>query len=266
MGFRRAPQGCGTLRQTQEVKAKMTSPALYYHSHHQHYTEDLLFWTELAEQNGEPILELGCGTGRVLRHLHAQGFQATGIDNDPSMLKLIGKESPANLRHAIAQADMLHLPFRNTFALIILPCNTYTTFRQNEREVLLREVQNSLLPQGIFAFSILNPHIMNDTPDFEQAEEDMFIHPTTGHPVIVSAQWENAETACRLSWHYDHLLPNGIVHRTSLSVKHYKISTDGLLRELERNGFNVLHTYGDFDHSPYSTDSPYLIPVVNYLT
>jgi ubiquinone/menaquinone biosynthesis C-methylase UbiE len=37
-----------------------------YHIHHNAHTEDLPFWLKLAQQQGGPVLELGCGTGRVL--------------------------------------------------------------------------------------------------------------------------------------------------------------------------------------------------------
>ena len=39
---------------------------LYYHAQHQNYLEDLPFWLGLAAAQGSPVLELGCGSGRVL--------------------------------------------------------------------------------------------------------------------------------------------------------------------------------------------------------
>jgi len=49
-------------------------PALY-HCHHKNVTEDLPFWQTLARWQGDPVLELGCGTGRVLNVASIAAFQ-----------------------------------------------------------------------------------------------------------------------------------------------------------------------------------------------
>ena len=59
---------------------------LLYHAHHNRYKEDLPFWLELAARHGDPVLELGCGSGRVLLALAQDGYQVYGLDNDPGML------------------------------------------------------------------------------------------------------------------------------------------------------------------------------------
>ena len=41
------------------------SLAMLYHTHHGLHDEDIPFWLALATRYGDPILELGCGTGRV---------------------------------------------------------------------------------------------------------------------------------------------------------------------------------------------------------
>ncbi len=55
---------------------------LFYHAQHQNYLEDLPFWLGLAATQGSPILELGCGSGRVLLPLALAGHRVLGIDND----------------------------------------------------------------------------------------------------------------------------------------------------------------------------------------
>ena len=46
-----------------------------YHAHHNRHLEDLPFWLDLAAQTGDPLLELGCGTGRVLIPLAQAGYR-----------------------------------------------------------------------------------------------------------------------------------------------------------------------------------------------
>ena len=57
----------------------MTNP-VYYHLHHQNEMGDLPFWNKLANEMGDPILELGCGTGRLLLPLIQAGHEVVGID------------------------------------------------------------------------------------------------------------------------------------------------------------------------------------------
>ena len=103
---------------------------LLYHTHHQHVTEDLPFWQSLARWQGDPILELGCGTGRVLLPLAEAGHTVYGIDNAPNMLSFLRQRIPPELEDHIHlfEADMTHFSIDERFRLILLPCNTYSTF------------------------------------------------------------------------------------------------------------------------------------------
>ena len=58
------------------------------HAHHNRHLEDLPFWLDLAGETGDPLLELGCGTGRLLVPLGQAGHRVIGVDHDPAMLKL----------------------------------------------------------------------------------------------------------------------------------------------------------------------------------
>ena len=71
-----------------------------YHAHHGQYQEDLPFWLKLANQQGGPVLELGCGTGRVLLPLARGGFQTVGLDNDLEMLRFLQAARGADLQPA----------------------------------------------------------------------------------------------------------------------------------------------------------------------
>jgi len=79
--------------------------ARYYDLENADFTEDLDYWLELADEAGDPILELGCGTGRVLLNLARRGHAVTGLDNSPEMLaRLHAKLEAASGRHTRCQA------------------------------------------------------------------------------------------------------------------------------------------------------------------
>src|SRR4051794_16993430 len=62
--------------------------AAYYDLEYVAHTADLDFYREFAYQAGGPILELGCGSGRVLAALEETGLELTGVDSSPSMLAI----------------------------------------------------------------------------------------------------------------------------------------------------------------------------------
>jgi len=80
----------------------------YYDLENADFTEDLDYWLDLAEEHGDPILELGCGTGRVLLNLARRGHAITGLDNSPDMLaRLQAKLAAASGQHLAAAPRIL---------------------------------------------------------------------------------------------------------------------------------------------------------------
>ena len=235
---------------------------LLYHAHHRHYQEDIPFWLGLSAQAGSPVLELGCGTGRVLIRLAQAGFHAVGIDKDLPMLNFLQAllESDAQHAPALIAADITRFGMKEKFPLVILPCNTFSTMNPNERISCLGSTSGCLCRAGLFAVSLPNPSIFHSLPDHSEAElEDEFLHPITGNPVQVSSAWQRTKYTFEVRWIYDHLLPNGEVEHVVVKTVHYKEELGAYLDEIQHAGLSVIETYGDFDRSEYTGDSPELI-------
>src|SRR5215471_14705935 len=62
--------------------------APFYDVEHTHFDEDLSLYANFAELCGGPLLELACGSGRLLVPLAREGYELTGVDSSASMLKL----------------------------------------------------------------------------------------------------------------------------------------------------------------------------------
>src|SRR5260370_41047584 len=62
--------------------------APFYDIEHAHFEEDLSLYKNFAEMCGSPLLELACGSGRLLVALARQGFELTGVDSSAVMLNL----------------------------------------------------------------------------------------------------------------------------------------------------------------------------------
>jgi SAM-dependent methyltransferase len=235
---------------------------LLYHAHHRRHMEDLPFWLNLARQEGSPLLELGCGSGRLLIPLAQAGFRVVGLDSDTSMLEFIRKNQPLQAQAIpwLVNADMSHFNLAMRFELILVPCNTFSTLSATHRVGCLACVHRHLVADGTFAVSLPNPLVLQSLPrrSENQVEEEL-VHPTTGNPVQVSSAWKRRKNVFTLAWTYDQLFPDGTIQRLRVESCHYLDPPDSYLAEFERMGFTIDEVYGDYDLSAYASDSPYLI-------
>lgn len=234
----------------------------FYHAHHSRHPEDLDFWLELAAEHPGPILELGCGTGRVLIPLAQRGHTIYGLDNDAEMLSVLRSNLPAELRSRTPafQADFRDFHLAARFSLIMMPCNTYSTLEASQRLAVLERVHHHLQVGGVFAVSLPNPTLLQDLPAYSEPEvEDSFPHPLNGEPVLVSSAWERTERHFIVQWQYDHFLEDGALQRLSAQVKHQLDSPQVYIDELGAAGFTAIHKYGDFNRSSFKRTSSHLI-------
>ena len=124
---------------------------------------DIEFYAKLAEKFGDPILELGCGTGRVLIPLARRGYRITGIDVSESMLRILKrkleKESEdVRSRIEIIHADMREFNLKRKFRLIIIPFSSIVHLRSLDDALkTFINVFNHLSDEGAFAFDIFIP-------------------------------------------------------------------------------------------------------------
>ena len=234
-----------------------------YHAHHALRADDLPFWQSLAKEYHGPILELGCGTGRILLTLAGTGRRLTGLDTDPNMLAYLRKTIPSqgldNL--SIIQADMRTFDLPKRFALVILPCNTYSTFTAPEREQIAQTVRRHLQPGGIFAFSVPNPHLIASLDPIGEFDlEDAFPHPHTNHPVEVFSRWDRTPETITFTWRYDQHYPNGNIIPHITATCHQLDTPEMYLEELQRANLIPTALYGDYQRTPFDPEeSTYLI-------
>src|SRR5271165_14321 len=61
--------------------------ARYYDAENEFMTDDLELYEAFAEKVGDPILDIGCGTGRVTLSLASGGYRVVGLDLSREMLQ-----------------------------------------------------------------------------------------------------------------------------------------------------------------------------------
>ena len=121
------------------------------------------FYLDLAREYGGPVLELGCGTGRVTLPLARQGVDVTGIDASRAMLevlraKLADEPSAVRRRVRVVAGDFRTLCLDDQYPLVVIPFrpmqHMYTT---EDQLAALKNARRHLADGGILAFDVFNP-------------------------------------------------------------------------------------------------------------
>src|SRR5689334_17940916 len=87
---------------------------------------DVAFFVEAAKEAGSPVLEVGCGTGRILIPTARAGINIVGLDLSPHMLavcreRLKVEPEPVQSRVRLIQGDMRAFDLGETFTLVTIP-------------------------------------------------------------------------------------------------------------------------------------------------
>ena len=127
------------------------------------YDADLPWYLELAAAQGGRVLELACGSGRVLLPLARAGHEVVGLDSSPHMLALareqLDAEEPAVAgRVRLQQGDMREFQLGQTFELAIIAARSFAyLLTRADQQHALAAVAAHLRPGGLLALDLLNP-------------------------------------------------------------------------------------------------------------
>lgn len=122
------------------------------------YDADLPLWRRLAGEAAGPVLELGCGSGRVALDLAAAGFEVTGVEAEPALLDALRRRAAeAGLDLATEVADVRELDLGRRFALIIAPMQlVHLLGGADGRAAMLRRARAHLAPCGRIPVALLD--------------------------------------------------------------------------------------------------------------
>jgi SAM-dependent methyltransferase len=118
------------------------------------YAEDLSLWRSLATKHGDPILDVGAGTGRVTLDLARRGHRMTALDNDAWLIAELARRG-RDLDVTPVVADGRAFELEQRFALCIVPMQTIQLLRgEQERRAFLRCAERHLRPGGVLAVAV----------------------------------------------------------------------------------------------------------------
>jgi SAM-dependent methyltransferase len=228
---------------------------------------DVEFFVEMARQSRGPVLELGCGTGRVLIPTARAGLEITGLDSSSQMLgacrdKLAQEPEEVQSKVKLLKADMRRFDLRNPFRLVTLPFRPFQHLLTVEDQLAcLRSVHHHLIEGGRIILDIYNPslpRLVDDKYLREFEEEPEFVMPD-GRRVIrrhrlIERDYLNQILDVELSYQVTH--PDGRQEELCQATRMRYLFRFEAEHLLARSGFEVEHVYGDYDKSPYGSKDP----------
>jgi SAM-dependent methyltransferase len=118
------------------------------------YREDLPLWAALAARHGDPVLDIGAGTGRVTLSLARAGHTVTALDHDPELVKTLVRRAEGLPVRAVL-ADARRFTVAERFPLIVVPMQTVQLLGESaDRLSFLSCAHDALAPGGRLAIAI----------------------------------------------------------------------------------------------------------------
>jgi SAM-dependent methyltransferase len=229
--------------------------------------QDVPFYAALAGDAGGPVLELACGTGRVLAPCAAAAGGAVGVDISAAMLRrAMRRLAAAGLddRVELHQGDMRAIRLDRRFPLVTIPFRSLFHLQTDDDWMAtLATVRAHLGQGGRFAGDVFvpDPEMMASRQDHHGFRGEVR-HPDTGQRV---AMWEhnNFDTVAQLATRRrvtELLDEDGLVleRRHRLLEVHFRYPNE-VLRLLAAAGFTVDRVFGGFDGRPLDSGAEELI-------
>jgi SAM-dependent methyltransferase len=224
--------------------------------------KDVDFYVAEAKgARGGAVLEVGCGTGRILLPIARAGCTITGIDSSPTMLERCRGKVSGGLAVTLRQVDMRDFDLGTTFALIIAPFRVVQHLTTIEDQLkFLATIHRHLAPRGRFVFDAFNPRFdklvgadgveREDTPEQRLPDGRTFRRSYR----IARVRWVDQVSESELIYYID-----GKRYVQAFEMRWYLASE--LRHLLARAGFRVREMYGDFNRGPVVDGCPDLVVV-----
>jgi len=229
--------------------------------------QDIDFFVEMARKSGGPVLEIGCGTGRVLIPTAREGIEIVGLDLSPSMLafcrkKLAQEPEEVQARVQLLEGDMCDFDLRREFNLVTTPFRPFQHLVAIEDQMAcLKCIHRHLTSDGTFVLDLFNPYLkfLADEEIMKNWQEEPEFTMPDGRKVVRRARnlSQNKFNQCH-EVELSHLVTNPDGREEEFAQRFwmryfFRFEVEHLLA---RAGFEVEHLYADYDKSPFGSKDP----------
>jgi ubiquinone/menaquinone biosynthesis C-methylase UbiE len=216
---------------------------------------DVAFWQRLATAQNGPVLELGCGTGRIAVPVARAGARIVGIDRSEEMLARARrrvKRGQLSGRLSLVRGDIRALPFgaRTKFSAVLAAYGILQSLtRERDLQSTFASVAGVLKRGGLFAIDVVP-----DLPKWDEYRNRISLTGRHGrHTTLTLVETVRQDRARRLTiFDQEYRTRTGgerQVHRFSLTFR--TLSVPQLTRRLDHAGFRVLSILGDYQGGPW---------------
>jgi ubiquinone/menaquinone biosynthesis C-methylase UbiE len=236
-------------------------------------TQDVAFYANAVKKYGDPVLELGCGTGRITLAIAEAGYRIVGLDLSERMLERAVEKRAALRKEArervhLVQGDMTQFELGEKFRSIVIPFRPFQHLLETEQQMAcLNCAKKHLAPEGrlIVDFFQTDPERMHD-PKFLNESPLVEYDLPGGRRVALSErvaafhralQRNDVEMIFRVT-HADGKQERLMMEWTLRYFFRYEVE-----HLLARCGFRLESVYGNFDASPLADNSPEMIFVAS---
>jgi len=232
----------------------------FYDYEIENFAKDIPFYIEYAKMAGDEVLELACGTGRILIPIAKQGIKITGIDISEGMLN-IARQKANNLDEntrknaTLIHGDMRQFELAKRFSFVYIAFRSFQSLLTKEDQgACLECVHRHLENQGIFILDLFAPrhdYLAQQKRSlylgkFYDKERDLYITRRT------EDEYNLANQTLKEDRFYEWTDKQGNFRRHIWSFELAYLFRYEAELLLEKYGFKVQQVFANFDKSPYN--------------
>lgn len=244
--------------------------ARYYDAIHGDRRDDIGLWLSYAGRTDRPVLEVGCGTGRIALELARAGHEVDGIDPSSAMLAIArshAEDDAIEVRFIEGRVIDLALD-EGHYGLAILPADVFLYCEDaHEQIATLGALGRALQFNGLLAIDLPGPLLSLDSS-------------TNGQPVLTFSgeaadgerfdawQVHEDDLALQTRWlrvTYERLAEDGSVRRQQSEHRLRYVYRFEIELLLNLAGLALLDVYGDYDLGPLTNESERMIVIARRL-
>ncbi len=234
-----------------------------YEAEHGAWTDDLEMYTAFAQRAGGPVLDMGCGTGRVAVPMAIAGLDVHGYDASDALLAIAhGKVRDKGVTVELQRADLRRFSTANQYGLAICALDTFLHLETTQDQLdALGGAIDALRPGGLLVVDVLNPSydrlaardgVVRTQSTFDGPQSATVTH-------LVAWDINPADQTIVATHMYDVVNPDGAMHRRNAIMRMRYLHRFEMELLLRAAGFGRIELYGSATLDSYGAESDRMI-------
>ena len=119
--------------------------------------DDRFFYLDVIRKYGQPVLDIGCGAGRLILDFLSQGIDIEGVDNSPEMISLCRQNGEKKgLNPTLYLQSMTELSLPRTYQTILVPSSSFQLLvDESLPPIAMKRFFAHLVPGGVLAMPFM---------------------------------------------------------------------------------------------------------------